>query len=205
MPSTSGTPVTSALKSDNSVIARTMRVRDIQMILPTAEECMAQYGLHCAGCGVGGEESLEEGCRMHGMSEADIDDLVTDLNILLAEKPARPKTLTLTDAAAQGLKTIMDTEEKQGWILMVGLDESGGFSMEFREKPDSADHLFKNEAVPEVQLSASDLTLAGIGGATIDVRDGRFKLDLPEDQIKKSCCQGKDACDCGGGECGCKK
>jgi len=180
-----------------------MRVRDIQMILPAAEECMAQYGLHCAGCGVGGEESLEEGCRMHGMSEADIDDLVTDLNILLSEKPARPRTLTLTESAAHGLKNIMDTEQKQGWVLMVGLDESGGFSMEFREKPDTTDHLFKNDAVPEVQLSASDLTLAGIGGATIDLRDGRFKLDLPEDAGKKKCaCTGGD-CDCGGGGCEC--
>lgn len=180
-----------------------MRVRDIQMILPVAEECMAQYGLHCAGCGVGGEETIEEGCRMHGMSEADIDDLMTDLNILFAEKPARPKTLTLTEAAAHGLKEIMEAEGKKGWSLMVGLDEAGGFSMEFREKPAGSDHLFKNDAVPDVQLCASDITLAGIGGATIDVREGRFKLDLPEDQLKKSCCQEKDACDCGGGQCGC--
>jgi Fe-S cluster assembly iron-binding protein IscA len=199
---------TPASGSKKTVITPNMRVRDIQAILPGAEECMAQYGLHCTNCSIGGEEILEDGCRMHGMSDEDMNDLITDLNIMLSELPARPQTLTLTETAAHALKEVMQSEGKIGWGLSVGTDINGGFSMEFREKPALDDKIFTNDAVSDVQLFASSTTLAGIGGSTIDFRDGRFKLDLAKD--KHACACGKGGacggeCDCGGGDaCGCK-
>jgi hypothetical protein len=101
-----------------------------------------------------------------------------------------------------------------GWGLQVGLDVNGGFAMELVEKAAADEKTFSCDDVAGVFLCASSMTLFSIGGATIDFREGRFKLDLPEDQtspsglrptsaMKKTCCQGKDACDCGGGECGC--
>ena len=42
-------------------------------------------------------------------------------------------------------------------------------------------------------MFASPLALQRVGGGTIDMRDGRFKLDLPEEQ--KPCCS-DDECSC---------
>lgn len=123
---------------------------------------------------------------------------------MIDDKPERPQTITVTKEAAVQLKEILTVEGKAGWGLSVGLDSNGGFSMDVVEEKASTDLTFINKDVPDVPVYASPMTLFSIGGATIDFRDGRFKLDLPEDLIKKqSCCQGKDACDCGGGECGC--
>lgn len=140
----------------------------------------------------------------HGFTDQDLSDLVTDLNVMINDKPERPQTLTLTKEAALQLTDILSAEGKAGWGLQVGLDANGGFSMELVEKASSTDRTFTCADVDGVFLCASPVTLFSIGGATIDFRDGRFKLDLPDDLTKKqSCCQGKDACDCGGGECGC--
>lgn len=203
MSGASPAPATNPLKSASVRIERGMRVSDILALLPHAGPLIAQYGLSCFGCSANTTESLEEGCRSHGMPEAEIDDLITDLNELLKHRPVRPETLEITESAAQALKQVMEGENKVGWGLGVGLDEAGGFCMELREKASADEKIFMNKAVPDVQLFASAFTLGTIGGATIDFRDGRFKLDLPEDAAKKECgCGGNCACE-GGGECGC--
>lgn len=199
------TPVTGPEKDanvkDSPRIVRTMRVSDILALVPDAEPVIAQYGLSCFSCSANAYETLEEGCRTHGMAETDIDDVVKDLNELLSQRPSRPSTLTVTEAAAQGLKEIMEKEEKVGWGLVVALDEGGNFCMEFHEKPDALHHFFFHPSVPDVHVYASTLTLASIGGATIDMRDGRFKLDV---QSAKPVCACGGNCACGG-ECECGK
>lgn len=180
-----------------------MRVSDILTLLPHAEPLVAQYGLHCFSCAANAYETLDEGCRTHGFSDQDIDDLVKDLNELLKDQSARPQKLTLTKDAALALKEILSAEGKVDWGLLVGVDEGGGFCMEFVEKPAVDDQICTNEEVPDVRMFASVLTLNSIGGATIDFREGRFKLDVPP--MAKGCKCGKgEECGCeGGGECGC--
>lgn len=186
-----------------SSIKRDMCVSDILTLLPGAAPLLAQYGLSCFSCAANVHETLEMGCRGHGMPEAEIDDLVNDLNEMMKNRPARPETLTITEGAAKALKELMEAEGKSGWGLLVGLDDGGGFCMEFRKAPENDHRIFFNEAVADVQLFATSMTLGSIGGATIDLRDGRFKLDLPEDAQKKSCaCGGAGNCGCGG-ECNC--
>lgn len=175
-----------------------MRVADILMLLPNSESLLATYGLSCFNCSANETENLMDGCRTHGFTDEDISDLVTDLNIMLDERPARPQVLTLTTSAATQLKEMLTAENKAGWGLLVALDANGGFAMEVVEKPQTGDHTFKNADVPDVPLFASGQTLFAIGGSTIDFRDGRFKLDLPEDMAKVGGC----ACE-NEGECGC--
>lgn len=186
-----------------SVIHKNMRVADILSIVPEAEQLLAQYGLHCNGCSIGGVEILEDAAGMHGMKEEDLNDLLTDLHILLSRRPARPRSLTITDAAAEALQKILEAEKKLGWILQVGLDAVGGFNLEIIEHAPEEETTFQKDAL---LFSASDLTLAAIGGSTIDYREERFKLDLPQ--------SGAQGCACkndphsaealrGKGECGC--
>lgn len=178
-------------------IHRTMRVSDILTLLPDSAPLLARYGLSCFSCSMNASETLEDGCLSHGFQGEDIDDLVTDLNDMLKDKPDRPQTLMLTESAARALRDIMESQNKLGEGLLVGLDEQGGFCMEFQKDALSDDKTFHNAAVPDVKLFATAMTLAGIGGSTIDFRDGRFKLDLPGDASASSGCACGGECDCG--------
>jgi hybrid cluster-associated redox disulfide protein len=184
------------------LIRKNMRVADILTILPEAEQVFAQYGLHCSGCSIGGMEILEDAIGMHSMKEEDLNDLLADLHVLLSRRPARPQTITVTEKAAEELAKILEAEKKTGWTLQVGLDETGGFSLDIMKEPLAEDQVFAQHGLT---VSAAPLTLAIIGGSTVDHRDGRFKLDLPEDAAKKSCaCENGGTCACeNGGECGC--
>lgn len=176
-------------------IDRTMGVMDILTLLPDSASLLAQYGLSCFSCSMNASETLEDGCLSHGFSTEDIDDLVTDLNEMLKDRPDRPQTLTLTEPAARALLEIIESQNKRGEGLLVGLDEHGGFCMEFQKSAASGDKTFQNDAVPEVTLFATSMTLGAIGGSTIDFRDGRFKLDMPSDTSHACACGG--SCSCG--------
>ncbi len=184
-----------------------MRVQDVLTILPDAAPILAQYGLSCFSCSMSGSETLADGCRSHGFRDEEIQDLLTDLCERFTDRPERPKRIAVTEAAAHALKKILDGQEGDEKILRVTLDDAGGFCMECVSKTDADDLIFGHPAVTEVQVAASPLTLMGIGGATIDFRDERFKLDLPEDLAKApGCgCGGTGDCACkNGGECGCE-
>lgn len=172
-----------------------MTVRDIITLFPAAADIMIEYGLHCFSCSVGGVETLVEGCRIHGFEDETIEALISDINDARNDAPARPHELHVTEAAARGVLSIMEAEGKTGTVLRVTLDETGGFCMEFCENVPEGDLTFGDKSVPEVVVTSSPLTLSRIGGATIDMRDGRFKLDLPE---SGGCCGGDEgACGCG--------
>lgn len=195
---TKGTKKTTARgqKSDIS-IARTMGVMEILTLLPDSPQLLSQYGLSCFSCSMNASETLEDGCLSHGFQSEDIDDLVTDLNEMLKDRPDRPQTLTLTESAARALLQIMEGQNKTDEGLLVGLDENGGFCMEFQKRAKRDDKIFQNDTVPGVKIFATLMTLAGIGGSTIDFRDGRFKLDLPSDASTSSGCACGGECECG--------
>lgn len=178
------------------MITKTMRVSDVITLLPECEKLLAEYGMHCAGCMYNGLDTLEEGCQMHGFSDADVEQLLVELNEMLKDRPERPHTITVTKEAAVALRGIIKEQGKSSAVLEVGVDERGGFSMDVLDEAPAGSNIFKHREVSEVSVAASDLTLSRIGGATIDYRENRFKLDLPEDQ--------KSGCACGG-ECDCKE
>ncbi len=53
---------------------------------PNAAFVMLQYGLHCVGCHVSAYETIEQGCRGHGVPPDAIDALVEDLNAFINEE-----------------------------------------------------------------------------------------------------------------------
>jgi hybrid cluster-associated redox disulfide protein len=176
-----------------ATINKSMTVREIMTLVPAAADIMIEYGLHCFSCSVGGVESLAEGCQMHGFDADTVEALVEDINSALGQAPKRPQELTITADAARGIKDIASVEGNEGQILVVTLDEQGGFCLEFQEEPLQGDMEFTNPEVSDVRIFASVLTLSRIGGATIDVREGRFKLDMEEGE---GCCGGEDSCGC---------
>lgn len=174
-----------------------MRVLDLVTLVPQAATIMAEWGLHCSSCAVGGLETLAEGCRSHGWSPEDVELLLQDIEDARTSMPARPMMLTVTPAAAQGIRTVArEQEDGEGILerggLIVSVDGFGGFCMDFQKSIPPEHFVFADASDPGVRVAASALTLGRIGGAVIDVRDGRFKLDLPEDV---QCCS-SDHCEC---------
>ena len=47
---------------------------------PNAAELLFESGMGCIGCPMAMQETLEQGCKAHGMSKKDIDKLVERLN-----------------------------------------------------------------------------------------------------------------------------
>ncbi len=53
---------------------------------PEVIEIMSvDYGLGCVGCMAAGEETIEEGASVHGMSLEDIDKMVLEMNKKILE------------------------------------------------------------------------------------------------------------------------
>jgi hybrid cluster-associated redox disulfide protein len=169
-----------ARRTTSPHITTDTRVADVMTHVTGAERVLAAYGIHCTHCNIGGLETLEEGCRLHGFDDAKIDELITDLNALLRNTPCRPQTITVTAAAAVALRGVMETEHRKDHHLIVTTDGAGGFCMEFEEAVPPGTSAFAHASHPDVRVFAPPLTLRRSGGATIDFRKGRFKLDLPE-------------------------
>ena len=72
--------ITKIKKRGKIMINRTMSIGEIIQIFPDSVEIMMSHGLHCVGCHVASWESLEEGCRGHGMSDDKIEHLVNEIN-----------------------------------------------------------------------------------------------------------------------------
>jgi hydroxylamine reductase len=47
---------------------------------PEAAKILMETGMHCVGCPMAMQETLEMGCMAHGMTKKQIDELVKKLN-----------------------------------------------------------------------------------------------------------------------------
>ena len=66
-------------------ITKNMQINDIINNYPDLIPLLMGYGLHCVGCSFSGHDTLEQGAKLHGMSDEDIDMMVSDCNELLEE------------------------------------------------------------------------------------------------------------------------
>jgi hybrid cluster-associated redox disulfide protein len=53
---------------------------------PEALGIFFEHGLHCVGCGGAAFETIEQGCQVHGMSEAEIEGIVEEINSAMKKK-----------------------------------------------------------------------------------------------------------------------
>jgi len=65
-------------------------IADAVGLNPDAPEIMFRYGLHCIGCHVSMWETIEMGCRSHGMDDRQIEKMISELN-KEKHKPAKKK------------------------------------------------------------------------------------------------------------------
>lgn len=63
-------------------ITKDMLIGDVIQKFPDSAMVMMNAGLHCIGCHVSTSESIEQGCKAHGMKDDDIDAMVKEMNKL---------------------------------------------------------------------------------------------------------------------------
>ena len=61
-------------------IKKNSKFSEILESCENAAEILFESGLHCVGCPMTAQETLEDGCLAHGFSEKEIDELVKKLN-----------------------------------------------------------------------------------------------------------------------------
>jgi len=57
-------------------ITKNMKILDLVNEYPEAAEVLFEAGIHCVGCHLAANESLEQGLSAHGLTEKEIDDLI---------------------------------------------------------------------------------------------------------------------------------
>jgi hybrid cluster-associated redox disulfide protein len=67
-------------------ISRDMSIGEVVQKYPSTAPIIMSYGLHCVGCHVAAWETLEQGCRGHGMPEEMIDEMIAEINEYLQEE-----------------------------------------------------------------------------------------------------------------------
>ncbi len=75
------------VKESHQLIERKMNLGELVAVYPELVETLTNdYGLHCAGCFASSFDTLEEGAKVHGFDDKDIDKMVKRLNQLIQQK-----------------------------------------------------------------------------------------------------------------------
>ena len=61
-------------------ITKNMTFAEILEKHPESANILFESGLHCIGCGMAMSETLEDGCKAHGMNKKQIEELIQKLN-----------------------------------------------------------------------------------------------------------------------------
>ena len=56
------------------------KLAEILKLKPEAAEVLFESGMTCIGCPMAMQETLEQGCKAHGMKKKEIDELIGRLN-----------------------------------------------------------------------------------------------------------------------------
>ncbi len=62
------------------VVTKDTNLGELVFRYPDTAEVLLDYGLHCVGCFASTFDTIEAGCRIHGMSNEEIEEIVERLN-----------------------------------------------------------------------------------------------------------------------------
>lgn len=179
-------------------ISRTMTIDDIFEFFPARAQKLAQVltnaGLHCVGCRAATWETLEVGCKTHGMTDEQIDKLVINLNDVLKQELSDENTVTLTEAAAEKFRFYLATQGNEAKALRFGLEASGcngfGYVLDFSEKAGENDLVFHSQGIDiHLDMGFADQLI----GSEIDYVDGLMGggFKITNTRARSSCGCGK--------------
>jgi len=172
-------------------VTKDMTIGDVIKNYPAAAEIMTAQGLHCVGCHVNPFESIEQGCKGHGMSDEIIDTMISKINEVVGG--GTEEKLEITSGAAKKIAELAESEGKQGHALRIKVIPGGcsgySYDMHFDNDIDSNDKVFEQDGVKVVVDTDSMGYLRGTKMDYVESLQGSgFKLLNPN---------AKSACGCG--------
>lgn len=57
-----------------------MNLAEVLFKYPQTAEIFMDYGLHCVGCALAGFDTIENGSKIHGLSDDEIEEMVARVN-----------------------------------------------------------------------------------------------------------------------------
>ena len=187
------------------LITKEMLIGDVLAKYPSLAENLLKYGLHCVGCHANYYDTIEQGMKVHGLSDEIVDQAITECNeaITEASTPSNLDSVTLTKKALEKLKELMseqnNAKEKQAKKykgLRIGVLEGGcsgqTYDMELEEsskKDNKDDKVFEQNGI---KVFIDNQSFEFIKGSRVDYLDtlqgAGFKISNPN---------AKNNCGCG--------
>ena len=177
------------------LITKEMTIGDVVAKYPAVIEPLQEAGVHCVGCHVSYSESLEDGFKGHGMSDEDVDLVISKLNKAVAEYKAEDgKEFIITNKAAEKLIEVLKENKKEGSGLRVEIVPGGcsGFQygLELDDNTTDLDLVIEEKSV---KIIVSKENMQFLKGAKLDYVDslqgGGFKISNPNAHESCGCGQ----------------
>ena len=70
-------------------VSKKMLIGEVVRKYPEAAIVMMEAGMHCVGCHVAGMETVEQGCKAHGMKDEQVDELIKKINKQIQAIPTK--------------------------------------------------------------------------------------------------------------------
>lgn len=67
------------MKTKNK-ITRKILISDLLKKKPEVANFLIKSGMGCVGCPMAQQETIEDGCKAHGMSDKEIDEIIEKIN-----------------------------------------------------------------------------------------------------------------------------
>lgn len=130
---------------------------------PEVAPVLAKAGLHCIGCHVSEYESLEDGCKAHGLTEQDICELVSEANKKIKEFDNMPQVSLSNKAKKEIDKKKSKTKDKYVRIMPV----FDGYDFETTNEIETDDVVLDEK----IGLISDKRTQRFLKGVTVDYDD----------------------------------
>lgn len=134
------------------LVTRESMVGEVIERWPGTAEILADYGLHCVGCSFNPFDNIENGCRLHGLEEEKIDQLVAEANAHAnVNKDAWDghPAIELTPKALAKIKELAAAEGKgdHGLRVSAALTDAGGpeYGLELEPAPKENDTVLEQD------------------------------------------------------------
>ena len=174
-----------------SKISRGMTIGEILSLYPYSADVMTRNGIHCVGCGAATFETLEQGLRVHGKTEEEVEAVLGELNALADEMEGA--LFVVTERAARIILDVMEEESPGATALRIKVVPGGcsGFQYEFGFETEEGE----GDVVVEkdgLKVLLDPQTIPLISGARLDyvmgVQGAGLKIQNPN---------AGDGCGCG--------
>ena len=177
------------------LITKEMTIGDVVAKYPAVIEPLQAAGVHCVGCHVSYSETLEQGFKGHGMSDEEVDIVITNLNTAVEEsKMDDGKEFIVTNKAAEKLKEVLKENNKEGSGLRVEIIPGGcsGFQygLELDDNTTDLDLTFEEKGVKIIVSKENMQFLKGVKLDYVDsLQGGGFKISNPNAHSSCGCGQ----------------